>query len=130
MSDPVIVKLARFSPEARCDRDDLLFHAGRASAPGRRGWIVVAGVLAVSLVLTAVGWITDSRPATPAVPESRQTTIPAGPFDPVTPEPSSYRSLMTTWTGDDFPQGLDPGEPASAGRTLTIRSGWTSDLVD
>ena len=53
MSEPFAERLSRFTPDAGgLDRDALLFAAGRASVrPGRR-WIVLAGALAASQLLT------------------------------------------------------------------------------
>src|SRR5262245_39161074 len=92
MSDPVIDKLARFTPADRLDRDDLLFRAGRASAPGRRTWMVLAGILVVSQIVTLSVWFTQPgtvevvREAQPVV-STTTPLVPAGdavPYEPLT----------------------------------------------
>jgi hypothetical protein len=62
MSDPVIDRLLRFTPTDRLDRDDLLFRAGRASAPSRRPWIGLSALLAVMQVVILAVWFTRPRP--------------------------------------------------------------------
>jgi hypothetical protein len=53
MSEPLIERLSRFTPDAgQLDRDALLFNAGRASVRPKRAWGIVAGSLAASQILT------------------------------------------------------------------------------
>src|SRR5262245_26248916 len=55
MSEPLAECLSRFTPNTTgLDRDTLLFAAGRASVRPSRRWQTLAGVLAVSQVLTLV----------------------------------------------------------------------------
>jgi hypothetical protein len=55
MSEPLAERLSRFTPNATSlDRDTLLFAAGRASVRPSRRWQALAGVLAVSQLLTLV----------------------------------------------------------------------------
>jgi hypothetical protein len=55
MSEPLIERLGRFTPDSSgLDRDALLFAAGRASARPGRWWVGLAGLLAVSQALTLV----------------------------------------------------------------------------
>jgi hypothetical protein len=55
MSEPILDRLSKFTPDAGAlDRDALLFAAGRASARPNRGWITLAAVLAGAQVLSLV----------------------------------------------------------------------------
>ena len=49
MSEPIVERLSRFTPDAAgLDRDALLFAAGRSSARPNRGWMALASALAVT----------------------------------------------------------------------------------
>jgi hypothetical protein len=89
MREPIIERLSRFTPEGSgLDRDAILFAAGRASARPNRGWMALAGSLAVcQLVTLAILWprpmpagdstlgpIAD-RSATPAASEAKLEAI-------------------------------------------------------
>src|SRR5438270_7884688 len=53
MSEPIVERLSRFTPDAGgLDRDSLLYAAGRASARPNRPWIALAAVLAVAQPLS------------------------------------------------------------------------------
>jgi hypothetical protein len=53
MSEPILERLNRFTPDAgRLDRDVLLFAAGRASARLNRGWMTLASLLAGTQALS------------------------------------------------------------------------------
>ena len=53
MSEPILERLSRFTPDAgRLDRDALLFAAGRASARPNRGWMTLASLLAGTQALS------------------------------------------------------------------------------
>jgi hypothetical protein len=122
MSDPVIDKLTRFTPTDRLDRDELLFRAGRASAPGRQVWIVLVGILAASQVTTIALWYTQPRPVE-IVPE---VPIPADAPSPPRFVPDSYGSLRATWDGDRLPDTLNDlvrSEP------LTLRTVWSDPAL-
>jgi hypothetical protein len=57
LSEPILEKLSRFTPDAGAlNRDALLFAGGRASARPNRAWIALAAVLAATQVLTVVLW--------------------------------------------------------------------------
>src|SRR6516165_4232079 len=66
MSEPILERLSRFTPDAgRLDRDALMFAAGRASARPNRGWITLAGVLAgTQALMLAVLWVHLTSPVT------------------------------------------------------------------
>jgi hypothetical protein len=78
MSEPVLERLSRFTPNAGgLDRDALLFAAGRGSARPSRGWITLATLLANTQILSLVFlW---PRPTPPL--EGRLTVAAA--VDPV-----------------------------------------------
>jgi len=81
MSEPLAEHLSRFTPDATSlDRDALLFAAGRASVRRNRKWQAVAGVLALSQVLTLVClWPRTPPPAqtsAPVVAESPASVLP------------------------------------------------------
>ena len=53
MSEPILERLSRFTPDAgRLDRDALLFAAGRSSARPNRGWMTLASLLAGTQALS------------------------------------------------------------------------------
>ena len=53
MSEPILERLSRFTPDAGgLDRDALLFAAGRHSARPNRGWIALAAALASTQALS------------------------------------------------------------------------------
>jgi hypothetical protein len=55
MSEPILERLSRFTPDAgRLDRDALLFAAGRVSARPNRGWKTLASLLAGTQALSLV----------------------------------------------------------------------------
>jgi hypothetical protein len=118
--DPLTDALAKFTPVAGFDRDALLFEAGRRKARPSRRWPALAGLLAVSQVVTLVAlW-----PRTPDV-----VPMP-GPVEPPVPEfvipPSAPLSEM--WTAGSSPDVLAApprpvdGEFISTGPPLTVRS--------
>jgi hypothetical protein len=122
MSDPVIDKLTRFTPTDRFDRDDLLFRAGRASAPGRRVWIVLAGLLAASQVTTIALWFSQPRP----VDNVREVPVPVDAPSPPRFGPDSYGPLRATWDGDRLPDTVNErvrSEP------LTLRTVWSDPAL-
>ena len=93
MSEPILERLSRFTPDAGgLDRDALLFAAGRDSARPNRGWMTLASLLAgtqaLSLALLwphsspSVGKSTVSLagvPAPPAAPGPPATGASADP---------------------------------------------------
>jgi hypothetical protein len=87
MPEDVIAKLGQFTPATGLDRDELLFRAGRASAPSARGWKVAAGLLVVGQLATAVAWAAWPRPEPTIV--RVPVEVPVSPPD----EPSDYPPL-------------------------------------
>lgn len=130
MSDSVIVTLVRFTPESMPGRDELLFRAGRASAPSRRGWIALAGLLAVSHLVMVTFWFCEARQVVPVVPEYRIPVAPVMPFLPSLTDPDSYAALMATWDGDTFSPTRIAVEPNPASPILTVRTAWSDRNLD
>ena len=85
MSEPILERLSRFTPDAgRLDRDALLFAAGRASARPNRGWKTLASLLAGTQALSlALLWPHSS----PSVGKSTVSlaSVPAPPAAPGPP---------------------------------------------
>lgn len=117
--DPLEKLLTGLSPKAASlDRDALLFAAGQASAPPRRGWAVLAGVLAATQVLTLMTWVPPAfsrrdglaaRP-TPAA-RAAQAAHPA-PLEPAPPEFRLSRQAL-------LPEAEKPILEARSVETLT-----------
>lgn len=110
MSEDVIRKLAGFTPAPSAfDRDDLLFRAGRASAPSPRWWGRATATLLVTQAITLGLWLSGpSRRPAGATPAAEP--IPA--YDPGVPEPpapSSYLVLSRNWDMDRQPDVPDGG---------------------
>jgi hypothetical protein len=87
MSDPLAASLSKFTPDGSgLDRDALLFAAGRASVPPRRGWMALAAVLAASQLATLTLL---------AFPSAHPPVVPTHGFAPteyVTPAPSEKQA--------------------------------------
>ena len=63
MSEPILERLSRFTPDAgRLDRDALLFAAGRDSARPSRGWMALATLLASTQSLSLLLLWPQPRP--------------------------------------------------------------------
>ena len=84
MSEPILERLSRFTPDAgRLDRDALLFAAGRASARPNRGWMTLASLLAGSQALSLALLLPHSSPSV-----EKSTVFIAGvPAPSAAPEP-------------------------------------------
>jgi hypothetical protein len=94
MSEPILERLSRFTPDAgRLDRDALLFAAGRDSARPNRGWMTLASLLAGTQALSlALLWPHSSPSA--AKPTVSIASVPA-PY--TAPEPPA--SLLSADPG-------------------------------
>ena len=119
--DPLTDALARFTPVPGIDRDALLFEAGRRAARPSRRWPVLAGMLAVSQVVTLIAlWPRTAEPATAPV----STEAPVHEFV-IPPTPSPLPEMWTAGSRPDVlaspPRPVD-GEFISAGPPLTVRS--------
>lgn len=130
MSEDVIAKLTRFTPTAAgLDRDELLFRAGRASAPSARWWRVAAGVLAVTQIGTIAAWRLHA-PATPAVvPVVEPVAVEPG-AEPVEPPPRNSYLILSRIDPDEqyHPADVGPNLPARPIRPLT--AGWRGGPID
>jgi hypothetical protein len=84
MSEPILERLSRFTPDAGgLERDALLFAAGRASARPNRGWMTLASLLAGTQALSlALLWPHSS----PSVGKST-VSIAGVPAPSAAPEP-------------------------------------------
>jgi hypothetical protein len=113
MSEPVAA-LSKFTPDASgLDRDALLFGAGRASVRPQRRWMVVAGALAASqLVTLGLLLFQANRPQPSPVPPPGSFVSPAPSVPdelPREPDPSQFWTLRNRVVQD---QGdLPPEQP-------------------
>jgi hypothetical protein len=130
MSEPILERLIRFTPDAgELDRDALLFAAGRSSARPSRAWMMLATLLASTQTLSLVLlWPHPTPPAgnfalpVAAVPEPPVT------FDLRTAEsretsgPWSARRSLTELETEDRPAGnvtlIESGPPLRAAGPL------------
>jgi hypothetical protein len=130
MAEPndVINTLARFTPAAGLNRDELLFRAGRASAPSARWWKRATAALAVAQAVTLALWLRPPEPQPVAAPPA---VVPAPPdVEPMPPlPPSSYLVLSHAWESDNaLPV---PAAPASSERPAKpLTAGWRGRLLD
>jgi len=131
MSEDVIGKLARFTPTAPgLDRDELLFRAGRASAPSGRWWKLAVAVLALTQLGTVAVWLRQTPTVPPPVVP---VTQPGGvepepaPFEP--PPRNSYLILSRIDPDEPYrPDDTGPTAPANPKRPLT--AGWRGGPID
>ena len=132
MSEDVIGKLARFSPTAPgLDRDELLFRAGRASAPSARRWKVVAGVLALAQVGTAAAWLAWPAPAPVVIvsPAVEPAAVDAAP-QPVEPPPRNSYLILSRTDPDQPYESADPDPSPSGTPTRPLTAGWRGGPID
>jgi hypothetical protein len=123
MSEPLLERLSRFTPDAGgLDRDALLFAAGRGSARPNHGWKTLATLLASTQVLSLVLlWLHSIPPAGRLTVAVAAAPTPPGTFEPRTSEPSANPALWSTRqslmkpVGDDLPDDtvtlIDSGPP-------------------
>lgn len=119
MSEPLAEHLSRFTPDGTSlDRDVLLFAAGRASVRPSRHWMVLAGALAASQMLTFVYlWPRTPQPSAPPFALPRSAAVaPAEP--PAIHDPSEWGTLRDRLLAseDDWPvpssaEPMVPPEP-------------------
>jgi hypothetical protein len=97
MSEPIIERLSRFTPDAGgLDRDTLLFAAGRASARPNRAWIALAAVLVFSQALTlALWWMQPPAPMASLPPPATPPSAPLALPEPATPDSSDSPGLLS-----------------------------------
>lgn len=127
--DPLVRKLSQFTPSmAGVNRDDLLFAAGRASAPRSGKWMVLAGILGASqtltlaLLLTASGAVQIDNNLAPLAIEERSFTATRG-SEGAEVAADSYLRLMSRWQEGDLPPSEHSSEPLLTLPNLSIASG-------
>jgi len=133
MPEDVIAKLGQFTPASGLDRDELLFRAGRASAPSPRLWKIAAGLLAVGQLVTAATWIAWPRP---------EPTIVRVPVETPLNEPTDYHPLPTGKPGassyfvmsrsvsDGALPMPEPSGDSSAEPSVVLTAGWRSGSIE
>jgi hypothetical protein len=91
MSDPLVERLSRFTPNASgLDRDSLLFQAGRASVRPAHTWKAVAAALALCQLLTLA--MLGPRPGPAPTPTARSVR-PSAASPPRLAQAPSVREL-------------------------------------
>jgi hypothetical protein len=126
MSEPLLERLSRFTPDAgRLDRDALLFAAGRSSARPNHGWMTLASLLAGTQALSlALLWPRPSPPAAgltgPVVSVPAPTAVPGSSASEASFSPgvwSARHGLLESET-EERPAGdvtfIDSGPPLRA----------------
>lgn len=122
--DPLTDVLARFTPLARLDRDEMLFRAGRASARSGRLWRGAAALLLATNAVTLAVWL-STPPRQVVVIETQPTPIPNVTTDPYPPE---VEPLTPSWvvtarrTGELPPRSTDTDAHLTESKPLTVRS--------
>ena len=120
MSEPIVERLSRFTPDAgTLDRDSLLYEAGRKSARPNRAWTVSTSLLAftqvVSLVVLWPGMLPPTGERTLAVNGTPSRAVDPG----ATLEqlPSDVKDSHSLWAARRrFPESeLDEQPAADAG---------------
>jgi hypothetical protein len=129
MPEDVITKLGQFTPLSGLDRDELLFRAGRASAPSARVWKLATGLLATGLLATVAVWVggPSPEPIVVRVPVDAHDTPfaePATAPSPVgQPGASSYFVMSRSVSEGMLPAPEPPGDsPTVAPVVLTAGS--------
>ena len=102
MSEPILERLSRFTPDAGgLDRDALLFAAGRSSARPNRGWMTLASLLAGTQALSLVLlWPHSTPPAGGStVLRRRACPAPSAALEPPASEASADPGLWSARHG-------------------------------
>jgi hypothetical protein len=130
MAEPndLINMLARFTPTTELNRDELLFRAGRASAPSPRWWKRATAALAVAQAVTLALLLHPPEPRPAAAPPVAAPAPPDAEPAPPLP-PSSYLVLSHTWeNGDALPPPAAPTPDSRPAKPLT--AGSRAPLID
>jgi hypothetical protein len=90
MSEPILERLSRFTPDAgSLDRDGLLYQAGQRSARPNRPWIALAAALAATQMLTLALWWERPAPSAAALPpNAAPAPAQTSPSEPSSPDSS------------------------------------------
>jgi hypothetical protein len=128
--DPVLGKLAQFTPDSgRIDRDELLFAAGRASAPKARAWKIAVLVLAICQAAILIVWTAGIQPTNPRSNPSVQSIesqngLPASEPSTNAPDPAgSYVEIVRRWERDALPPPAPIADPNPPDPILSIAAG-------
>jgi hypothetical protein len=131
LTDPVARTLARFTPAAGLDRDEVLFRAGRASAPKGRWWKRATALLLVTQAATLVALM---RPGTePVVVPPPAPGSPASEPSPDAPDPfppGSYGALTRAAARNGLPPSAPAPDTSPGGSPLSIASARRGLLLD
>ncbi|MFL5245010.1 MAG: hypothetical protein ACJ8FY_23155 [Gemmataceae bacterium] len=97
MSEPILERLSRFTPEAgSLDRDGLLYTAGQRSARPNRPWIALAAALAATQMLTLALWWERPAPSAAALPlNAAPAPAQTSPSEPSSPDSSDSPGLWS-----------------------------------
>jgi hypothetical protein len=106
--DPLTDALARFTPAARLDRDEVLFQAGRASARAGRLWKGAAALLLATNAATLAVWL-STPPRQVAVIEPPPTP---GLGSPAVSPPTETGPAIPSWIVSARRTGELPPLPA------------------
>ena len=121
MSEPILERLSRFTPDSRgLDRDALLFAAGRASARPNRGWKSLASALAVTQLFSLVVlW-----PRTGPPPNGRGVPVAVASKPPEILDDSTSRLPVNSglWSARHHPRPSE-NEDRSASDVSFVESG-------
>ncbi len=134
MPEDVIAKLGQFTPTSGLDRDELLFQAGRASAPSSRGWKLAVGLLALGQLGTALAWGAWPRPEPVIVRvpvEAPPPTLSESADDaPIrVPGASSY-FVMSRWVSNGTLPTPEPTSDTTAEPTVVLTVGGRGGLIE
>jgi hypothetical protein len=141
MPDPILDKLARFTPHGTAaDQAALLFAVGQASARTHWGWKITV----VGLLLANLGWLSllifhpsaEIPPNTPPQPEMTPATHPhtellpppASNPPPIGDDLWSYRVLLSAGDLEQFPKVEPLRHPIQTDNPLTPFAGHRGEL--
>jgi hypothetical protein len=109
MSEPIVERLSRFTPDSGgLDRDALLFAAGRASARPNRGWMTLASLLAGTQALSlALLWPHSSPPVGKSTVSVAGVPAPSSAPEPPATGASADPGLWSARHGLLSPDAID-----------------------
>lgn len=115
LTDPVARALARFTPAAGLDRDEMLFRVGRASARAGRLWKGAAALLLATNAATLAVWL-SSPPRQVVVIDPPPTPTPVELGEP---PPTEVEQSAPSWTVSARRIGELPPQPTGTESRLT-----------
>jgi hypothetical protein len=134
--DPLIGKLSQFNPVSNSiDRDALLFAAGRASVPRKRGWQALAGILACSQAAMLALWISHASSPVPGLgtsPLLAELPMPnsMAQLAGADLKSSSYAKLMQQAASGDLPAPIPIEDPVRPRSILSTDSSSLNSLLE